>query len=287
MTPTHSAERDGRGGAERLEHDPVEEGREQRQEAPAVEVAAGLRAGQLPDGQDALLACGGQTAADRPAQLRSVGDEVEREEEHGQELQQRAEGRDGQPHGLVLLIVDEPLDGAVGVVEVVDHLLGVEVRPERVVDRVDGVGDVRLGVLEQVGDLRADERPDRADEHEEHRQHPEEDQRRRAPSPPPPLGQPVHAGLDGQCEEHRDGQQHDEPAQLAPEEREGHRREKPAPEDDDGRDDPAREAPVHRRSGEVVSGRGRRNEVRGGLVLVRHPRSVPRAWCRGAPRRSV
>ena len=117
-------------------------------------------------------------------------------------------------------------------------------RAERVVDRVDAVGDVRLGVLQEVGDLRAHQRPDRADEHQEHRHHTEEDQRRGAAPTPTASGQPVDTGLDGKGQEHRDGQEHEEAAQLAPDEPNGHRREEPAPEDDDGRDDPAGQAPV-------------------------------------------
>ena len=114
---------------------------------------------------------------------------------------------------------------------------------ERVVDRVDAVGDVSVGVLQKVGDLRAHERSDRADERQEQRHHAEEDQGRGAAPAPTPPGQPVHAGLDGESEEQRDGQEHEEAAQLAPEEPNCHRPEKPAPEHDDGRDDPAGQAP--------------------------------------------
>ena len=101
-----------------------------------------------------------------------------------------------------------------------------------------------LGVLQEVGDLRAHQRSDRADERQEDRHHTEEDQRRGAAPTPTASGQPVDAGLDGKSQEQRDGQEHEEAAQLAPEEPNGHRREEPAPEDDDGRDDPAGQAPV-------------------------------------------
>ncbi len=69
-------------------------------------------------------------------------------------------------------------------VEVVDDLLRVEFRAERVVDRVDRVADVGLGVLEQIGDLRADQRADRSDEDSGSEQHTEQDERGRAAASP-------------------------------------------------------------------------------------------------------
>ena len=87
-----------------------------------------------------------------------------------------------------------------------------------------------------------------------------------APPPPPtPSGQPVDAGLDGERQEHRDGEEHEEAAQLAPEEPDGHRPEEPAPEDDDGRDDPPRQAAVLRRGDEVVLGPDRLHRFGVGL----------------------
>ena len=107
-------EGDRRGGADRLEHDPVEDRRQQRQQRPRVEVAAGLRARQLPGLQHPLLVLRVQPAADRPAQARPVGDEVEGEQHHREQLQQHAEGGDRQVHGVVLLVADELLHGPSG-----------------------------------------------------------------------------------------------------------------------------------------------------------------------------
>ena len=128
--------------------------------------------------------------------------------------------------------------GTVGVVELVDHLLGVEVRAERVVDGIDGVPDVGLGVLQQVGDLRSDERADGDDEDEEHCGDAEQDERRRRPAPPTPPGEPVHARLDGERQEHRDDEQHEQAVQLAPEVADGEGDEESAPENDDCWDHP-------------------------------------------------
>ena len=101
--------------------------------------------------------------------------------------------------GLVALRPDELLDRAVRIVELVDHLRGVDVGAERVVDEIDGVGDVPVGFLEQVGDLRSDERADRGDEQQEREQHAEQDGDGRSSAPPSPCGEPVDAGFDGRA----------------------------------------------------------------------------------------
>ena len=234
----------------------MEDRRQQRQQRPRVEVAAGLVAGQLPRPQHPLLARRGQPAADRPAHLRPVGDEVEREQQHREQLQQAAERGDRQLHGVVLLVADELLHRPVGVVEVLDRSRAASrFVPNVSLIVLDGVGDVRLGVRQQVGDLRADERADGDDEHEEHRQHAEQDQRRRRAPPPAPPGQPVDAGLDGERQEHRDGEQDEEAVELAPEEAHGEGAEEPAPEDERRRHDPARQPALLGRGDEELLGR--------------------------------
>ena len=162
----------------------MEERREQRQQRPGVEVAAGLVRRQLPRPQHLLLTDGRQPAADRPAEPRSVGDEVEREQHHREQLQQHAERGDRQLDRVALLVLDELLHGAVGVVEVLDDLLGFDVQPERVVEELDRVGDVALGVREQLGDLRPDERADGGEEDDERDEDAEQDRRGRRPAPP-------------------------------------------------------------------------------------------------------
>ena len=72
-----------------------------------------------------------------------------------------------QPHRLVALRLDELLDTTVGIVELVDHVLRIDVRAEVVVEEVDGVGDVGIGLRQQVGDLGADERAHCAGEDQE------------------------------------------------------------------------------------------------------------------------
>ena len=118
---------------------------------------------------------------------------------------------------VVLLAVDEPLDRSVVAVEFVDDLLWIERRVEGVVDRVDRVADVRLGVLEQVGDLGADQGAHRADERRDREQHSEQDQRgRTAPPPTAPAVEPIDTRLDRQRQEQRDEDQEAEAGQPVP-----------------------------------------------------------------------
>ena len=131
-----------------------------------------------------------------------------------------------------------------GIVEVLDDRAGVEVGAERVVDRLDGVGDVLLGVRQQVGDLRGDERADGGDEQDEQPEDPEQDQRRRRAPPPAPAGQPVDAGLDGEGQEHRDGDEHEQAVQAVPEEAGSDRAEEAEPEHDHRRHHPAGQATI-------------------------------------------
>ena len=116
------------GDAERLEHDPVEDGRQQRQQRPRVQVAAGLGDRQVPRPQDVRLVGGREPGEDRPPQPRTVGDEVVGEQQHREHLQHDAERGDGELDRLVLLAVDELLHGSVGIVELVDHALWVDRR---------------------------------------------------------------------------------------------------------------------------------------------------------------
>ena len=100
MMPTQSASATGAGVPSDWNTIQWNDRRQQRQQGPGVEVAAGLVDRQLPRPQHPLLAGRGQPAADGPPQLRPVGDEVEREQQHRQQLQQAAERGDRQLHAL-------------------------------------------------------------------------------------------------------------------------------------------------------------------------------------------
>ena len=147
---------------------------------------------------------------------------------------------------FVALRLDELLHGAVGIVELVDHLRGVDLGAERVVDEVDGVGDVAVGFLEQLGDLGADERADRGDEQQERDHHAEQDRDRRSPAPPAAGGEPVDAGLDGEREEQRHEQQHEQRRQSVEHVAERERQDEARPEHGDGGNHPARHRPIGR-----------------------------------------
>ncbi len=153
-------------------------------------------------------------------------------------LEQPAQGLQREADDVVLLAVDEPLDAAVGIVELVDHLLRVELGAERVVDAVDGVGDVGLGVLQQIGDLGADDRAHRTDEHQQQEDRTEQDQRRRPAAPPAAASQAVDTGFDRQRAEQRDQQQQHQAVDPIPQVLHQPGAQEPDPEHDDRRHDP-------------------------------------------------
>jgi len=130
------------------------------------------------------------------AQLRTVGHQIEREQHHRQRFDQDAEGRHGQVDDLALLAANELLHRTVFVVDRRDHLRGVDVGVELVVEEVDRAVDVLLRVAEQRGDLLTDERSDGDDERQEREEHPDEDQDRRRAATPSACCQPIDARLD-------------------------------------------------------------------------------------------
>ena len=141
------------------------------EQRPRVQVAAGLVDGQLPGTEHLHLPPGPQPAADRAAQPRPVGDEVEGEQHHRQPLEDHAEGGQRHPQRVVALVGDELLDPAVGVLDLGDHVGGVDVGVEGVVQEVDHPVHVELGVAQQLGDLAGDEGADGHQEHDEDHQH--------------------------------------------------------------------------------------------------------------------
>jgi hypothetical protein len=227
MSPTHNASATGAG-------------------VSRIEVSTGLVDRELPSREHSQLSLLREPTADRAPQTRTVGDEVEREQRDGESLQDDAEGGDREPQGAVALALDELLDAPLRVVDLGDHVLGIDVLVEVVVDPPDGAGDVLLRVPEEVGDLRADQRPDRGEEEEERAEHAEEDDDGRAATAPPARRQPVDPGLDREREEQRHEQQDEQAAQAAEQVPAGDRREEAEPEQRDALEHPRRD-PVRRR----------------------------------------
>ena len=113
-------------------------------------------------------------------------------------------------------------------------------KPNVSLRKLHGTGDVALGVGQQLGDLRPDERADGGDEQEEDDHDPEQDQRRRRAASPAAAGEAVDSGLDGQRQEQRDRQEDDEVVEPGPDRPDDEGGEGTRPEDDRRRDDPAR-----------------------------------------------
>ena len=99
---------------------------------------------------------------------------------------------------LVLLIADELLHGTVGILDALVHLVGIDLRTERVVQEVDGAVDVTLGVLQQVGDLSGHQSSDRHDEHDHRHDQREKDHQSGATSSPTASFEPGDSGFDGE-----------------------------------------------------------------------------------------
>ena len=164
---------------------------------------------------------------------------------------------------VVLSIANEFLHRAIRILDAVVHSPGVDVGAERVVQEVDRAIDVALGVLQQVGHLRADQGSDRHDEDENRRDHTEQNDKRRATAGPATTGQPRHSGFDGQGQEQRHQQQDEQREQTVVRVANEDRGQESEPKDDDGFPDPARHL------------RGVRIELdSAGLLTIRHVTSV-------------
>ena len=123
-----------------------------------------------------------------------------------------------------------------------------------------------LGVRQQVGDLRADERADGGDEHEEDGEDAEQDAARsRVPRRQPRRARRLTPGSMARDRNTEIATRTNSPLSLPHEEPHGEGAEEAAPEHDDGRDDPARQA--------AFVGR-RDDELLGHLVRPRPPPSA-------------
>ena len=115
MMPTHRARATGAARAERLEHDPVEDRRQQRQQRPASRGSrrSCRRPAPTPPSTRSWRAGVSRLQIARRI-FGPVGDEVEREQQHREQLQQAAQRGDGQLHRFVALVADELLDAPSG-----------------------------------------------------------------------------------------------------------------------------------------------------------------------------
>ena len=236
-------ERYRRRDARRLEHDPVEQRRQHRQQRPRVQVAAGLGDRQLPRRQHLHLACRAQAAADRTPQPRAVGDEVVREEQHREDLQQdsRARRRTRRttlscwpsmnrwtaPLGSLNWSMTSWASISVSNVSLMKSTVSV-----MYVSEFDSRSATCVPTSVPIAPTKI----------EQHHEHAEQDRRRGSPSTPAATRQAVDARFDREREEQRDDEDQGEPAELLPQVADDEREQERHPEQHDARKHPSGKA---------------------------------------------
>ena len=224
------------------EGDVVEQRRQQGQQPAGVEVAAGLVDGQVPAPQHLALEVGAEHGAHRPPEAWAVGDEVEGEQQHRQQLEQRAERGQAELQRRAGQALGQLASRPAFLGELVDEVVDVHVGVEGVVDPGLELLEVVGRLVDQVADLAHDQRPDRRHEHEADQRDDQHREPCRQASPPAPPHQRVHGGFDGQGEEERDHDHHQQRLQPLVQAEQDPQRRQAEPEGDDRPGHPPRHA---------------------------------------------
>ena len=232
-----------------------------------VEVAAGLVDGDLPGVEDDLLTGTGKPRTDGAPHARAVGGHVEREDEHGDEIEQPAthgqRDTDGARHDLTAVGVQRSVPSP----ELAHQGIGVEVDSEIVVDEPFEVAHVPGGLVDEVTRLPDDDRTRCGQEDERERKHATEHERGRATAAPSASSQTIDSRLHRERQEERDENHHQQRAQPLQRPIAGNQQHHPARGQRDGAAQPWR----HR---SVALGNGRRLQEHGfgeGISTRRFP----------------
>ena len=223
-----------------MKGDPVQERRHQRENRTRREISTGFFDGEFPYVEHHPLSLRPQPAADRATQTRSVGSEIKREEQDRERLEQRAQRRDSELHRTVGLRVEEVAHGSVRVVERVDHLVGVEIGAEVVVEKRHHVGHVAVAIVGEFACLVGDEGAHDGDEPDGHQSDGSEDEAGRKTARHAAACQAVGARFDRERDEQRNDEQEEEPEETVPQFLHEHGAKEAEPQQEDCARHPAR-----------------------------------------------